>query len=322
MSEQYIYAVARVRALEGALFSSAEIDRLMACETCEKCLQFLDEKGWGDAGSGLDAEAVLAGEEKKLWETVRELAVSPEVFDVLACPKLFHNLKAVVREVCGGKSKEPVYYEDARTSGGEMAEAVRKKEFDRLPASMRKAAEEAYEALLHTGDAQLCDVIIDRAALEAIERAGREAKEEVIREYAGFLVAAADIKIAVRAAQMEKSADFMIRAMAECGGLNVSRLARAALGGADAVREYLQGTAYAEGADALSRSFSAFERWCDNRILQIIRPQKYRVFGVGPVIAYVIARQNEIRTVRLILAGKKHGLPDALIRERLREMYV
>lgn len=322
MREQYTYAVARVRALEGALFSPAEIDRLMACETCEKCLRFLGEKGWGDAESGLDEEVVLAGEEKRLWETVRELAVPPEVFDVLACPKLFHNLKAAVREALGGTSKESVYYEDARIPGREMAEIVRKKEFDRLPASMRRAAAEAYEALLRTGDGQLCDVIIDRAALEAIERAGRKAEEEVIREYAGFFVAAADIKIAVRAAQTGKNADFMIRAMAECGGLNVSRLARTAPGGADAVREYLQGTAYAEGAEALARSFSAFERWCDNRILQLLRSQKYRAFGAGPVIAYVIARQNEIRMVRLILAGKKHGLPDEMIRERLREMYV
>ena len=66
----------------------------------------------------------------------------------------------------------------------------------------------------------------------------------------------------------------------------------------------------------------AFERWCDNRIIEAIRPQKYNSFTIGPLVAYVLARQNEIKTVRIILTGKLNHLPDDAIRERVREMYV
>ena len=110
--------------------------------------------------------------------------------------------------------------------------------------------------------------------------------------------------------------------MAECDSVSVNQLAKAALSGMDAIREYLMGTAYAEGAQALEESPSAFERWCDNRIIQTISPQNYHAFTIGPVIAYVIARQNEIKTVRIILSGKLNDLPDDSIRERVREMYV
>lgn len=322
MKESYTYAVARVRVLERSMLTNAAADQLMACRTCGQCLQLLTEKGWGDAESGGDEETLLAREERVIWETVKELAVPLEVFDVLVYPKLFHNLKAAVKEACGKECKENVYYEDVRISGEEMRKIVRERDFDRLPESMRKAASEAYDALLHTGDGGMCDVIVDRAALEAIGRTGREAKEDVVREYAEFFVAMADIKIAVRAVQMARSLDFMIRAMAECSSLSVSRLARAALGGLDAVCDYLRGTAYAEGAEALARSVPVFECWCDNQIIRMIRPQKYRAFGAGPIVAYVIARQNEIKTVRMILAGKRNGLPDDLIREKVREMYV
>ena len=67
---------------------------------------------------------------------------------------------------------------------------------------------------------------------------------------------------------------------------------------------------------------SAFERWCDNRIIRTIKPQKYESFTIGPVVAYVIARLNEIKTARIILSGKLNGLTDESIRERVREMYV
>ncbi len=322
MSEQYTYAVARIRALEVSLFSNSGIDQLMACQTYEQCLQLLSEKGWGDTETGLNAEAMLSREEEKIWEIVKELHIPMETFNVLSYPKLFHNLKAAIKEVCTEEVERHIFYDDVSIPGEEMLAIVKEKEFDRLPKEMQEAAGEAYESLLHTRDGQMCDVIIDRAALEAIKKAGREAKDAIIKDYAESTVAVADIKIAVRSAKTAKSLDFMNRAMAECDSLSVGQLSKAALGGMDAVREYLQGTEYTEGADALAESPSAFERWCDNRIIQTISPQKYKAFGIGPVVAYVIARQNEIKTVRIILSGKQNGLSDESIRERVREMYV
>ena len=113
--------------------------------------------------------------------------------------------------------------------------------------------QEAYETLLHTRDGQLCDVMIDRAALEAIY-AGRKRRRraQIIRDYAESTVAVADIKIAVRSQKTAKSIDFMKRAMAECDSVSVDQLSKAALAGKEALRDYLMGTAYAEGAQALA----------------------------------------------------------------------
>ena len=99
MSEQYTYAVARIRALEVSLFSDSTIEQLMACQTYEQCLQFLLERGWGDPQESLDAETMLTREEEKIWEVIKELSVPMEVFDVLSYPKLFHNLKAAIKQV-------------------------------------------------------------------------------------------------------------------------------------------------------------------------------------------------------------------------------
>ena len=69
-------------------------------------------------------------------------------------------------------------------------------------------------------------------------------------------------------------------------------------------------------------SQSEFERWCDNQVIEAMKPQKYNPFSVGPLVAYALARENEIKTVRIILSGKRTGMPEASIRERVREMYV
>ena len=322
MSEQYTYAVARIRALEVSLFSNSTIDQLIACQSYEQCLQFLEEKGWGDNETSGNAEAMLTREEEKIWEVVKELSIDMKNFDVLSYPKLYHNLKAAIKEVCTEEKNRHIFYEDVSIPGSVMLELVRERDFGKLPNHMQHAAQEAFETLLHTRDGQLCDVIIDRAALDAIYQAGKVSEVSIIRDYAESTVAVADIKIAVRSQKTAKSIEFMKRAMAECSSVNVDQLSKAALAGADAISEYLLGTAYAEGAEALRTSPSAFERWCDNRIIQTISPQKYNAFTIGPVIAYVIARQNEIKTVRIILSGKLNELPDDSIRERVREMYV
>jgi V/A-type H+-transporting ATPase subunit C len=53
-----------------------------------------------------------------------------------------------------------------------------------------------------------------------------------------------------------------------------------------------------------------------------MKPQKTNPFTIGPLAAYILARQNEIKCVRMVLSAKLNGLPDDMIRERLREMYV
>lgn len=321
---KYTYAVARIRALETALFSSATIEQLLACQDMEQCLQFLQEKGWGDADTPVSAEAILNREQEKIWETIRDLGVDMSVFDVLSYPNLFHNLKAAIKDVCteeNGKTMN-IYFDDTSISPNEMLDIVRSKDFSRLPKFMSEAAREAYETLLHTRDGQLCDVIVDRACLEAVYAAGKEAKDSIIKEYAESTVAIADIKIAVRSQKTAKNMDFMKRAMAECESLSVAQLCKAAAGGMDAIAEYLSQTAYAEGGKAIAESPSAFERWCDDRIMQTMQPQKYQSFSVGPLVAYILARENEIKTVRIIISGKHSGMTDDSIRERVREMYV
>ena len=322
MSEKYTYAVARIRALEVSLFSNAVIDQLIACQSYEQCLQFLAERGWGDTDTSADGEKMLKREEEKIWQTVRELSIDKKKFEVLSYQKLFHNLKAAVKAACVKEVPRDIFYEDTEVSGQEMLDIIREKDFGRLPTGMSQAAQQACDALLHAGDGQLCDIIIDRAALDAIYKAGMESEDEIIRDYARSVVAVADIKIAVRAQKTAKSIEFMKQAMAECGSISVDQLAKAALSGPEAIRDYLLGTEYAGGAEALSESMSAFERWCDNRIIQTISPQKYKAFTIGPVVAYVLARQNEIKTVRIVLSGKRSELPEGAIRERVREMYV
>lgn len=323
MSENYIYAVARIRALEMSLFSQAMIEQLMAQKSYKECLSFLVEHGWGDSETDVkSADAILNKESEKAWAVIKDMVSDMSVFDVLLIPDIFHNLKAAIKSVVAGEVEANVFFDNVAIGKKEMMDIVKSKDFKALPEYMQAAAEEGYEAMTRTKDGQLLDCIIDRATLEAILAAAKKANDPLLKQYAQNQVAVADIKIAVRSLKTAKSMDFMRRAMAPCETLNIERLAKAALSGMDDIVKYLEETDYAGGAGALATSSSAFECWCDNRIIETIKPQKYNAFSVGPLVAYILARLNEIKTVRIILSGKQNDLPEEAIRERIREMYV
>lgn len=324
MGKDYTFAVARIRGKELTLFGQPVLEQLLSCKTPEEALRFLADKGWGDPEKPLTEENILEAETKKTWALIEELTGDLSVFEVFCIEKDYHNLKAAIK-----RAYTHSVLEDARLfeSGGTidpkiLKQAAEERDFSILPKKMAQAAQEAQDTLLHTGDGQLCDVILDRASLEAVYEAGGKAKEEVLKSYAVLTAAAADIRIAVRCAGIGKSYDFTKRALAEIKELDTQALVKAAMGGTDSVAEYLSGTDFAPAAEALRISPAAFERWCDDLIMEQIRPQKHNPFTLGPLAAYILARQNEIKCVRMILTGRQNHLPDGIIRERLRKMYV
>ncbi|KKK84994.1 hypothetical protein LCGC14_2777760, partial [marine sediment metagenome] len=61
---------------------------------------------------------------------------------------------------------------------------------------------------------------------------------------------------------------------------------------------------------------------CDNFLLEYIKKTKFITAGLEVLIAYLIAKENEINLLRSVLTGKINEIPAQMIRERLRETFV
>lgn len=150
----------------------------------------------------------------------------------------------------------------------------------------------------------------------------KKSKSDLFLGYARLRVVAANINIAIRCCKTKKSVEFMKKAFVPCDTLDIVALREAALKGMDAIYAYLETTAYSDAVEAIKISPSKFEKWCDDKMMEYIRPQRYNSFTIEPLAAYILARENEIKCVRILLSGKLNCLTEESIRERLREMYV
>ena len=322
MVEQYTYAVSRIHARELDLLSSSDLEQLLICPDFETALKYLTEKGYGIKDNYRSFEELEKDETEKMWELINELIPDKTPFETLLRQIDFHNLKAAIKSVFTAEEAEGYFLRGGIVEPQVILNAVKIKNYSELPEFLSETAVEATEKFAETGDGQECDIYIDRRCLETILSEGTASDISIIKDYAELFVALSDIKIAARGALTKKSKGFMQRALAECETLDVDTLAAAAGKSTNDVYKYLEHTSYKEAAEKLSVSMSEFEKWTDNKIMDLIKSQKSNPFTVAPIFSYILAKQNELKAVQIILSGKKNNLPDELIRERIRDLYV
>ena len=313
MQQDYTYAVARIRFRETRLLSDADLNSLLSARDIDAALRLLRDKGWGDGSGVKDPEALLSLEEQRLWDFIGEIVEDKSALDFLRVPNDFHNLKVTVKCIVRDEKPDGLFLNNSVTDPVELYDAVKKREYDRLPEYLCEPAREAMSTLLQTGDGQLCDMIIDKACMEYVYRLGKESGNELIELYCELFTAASDIKIAVRSAKTNKKHDFILRALAQCDTLDIKKLASAAAVSVDEVLSYLGSTGYSGAVDAIRTSMSAFEKWCDDHLTDEMKSQKWEPFGVGPIVAYINARENEMKAVRLILCANVNGLSEETV---------
>ncbi len=319
MSDGYAYGVARTHIKESELLNKQELEQMLTASTYEDAVQVLQDKGY--ASDRENMEEMLAGRREMLWAFMEELGVHPDIFRVFRHETDFHNLKTAIKAQVLTDVPDEFFLDSGNIPIEIIKKAVKDKDFVALPKRMADAGSYALDLLLRTRDGQGCDMVIDRAALETMYEDGMQSEIPVIRDWTEWKVAAANIKIAVRCCLTEKPVEFITRALAECATLDHARLALAATKDIHAVYEYLAYTPYAGAIEALKNSLSNLEKWFDDAMMERLRTEKTKNFGLEPIVAYMLAVENEMKQVRLILTGKRNFLDESLIRERMRELY-
>lgn len=321
MPQQYTYAVARIHTKENSMLSIQDMERLLAASDMAEAMAFLGEKGFAVSDSGLIDE-IISQERAKMWKLISELVDDLSVFDIFLYENDFHNLKAAVKSTLNDSTPENVFVDNGSVPWEKIYNSVKNREFAELPGFMQGIAERAVKTLMETGDGGLCDVIVDKAYLEACLLAAQKTDSDFIKKYSEIMVAMSDIRIAARGSRLGKNSEFFKRSLAECGTINVESLGVAAAKGFDDLVEYLRTTDFRDAADVLGESYVAFEKWCDDRLMQEIRKEKHNNFTVAPIAAYILAKESELKAVGLVLTAKQNKLDENIIRERLRELYV
>lgn len=310
MGTEYASAVAAVRAMECSLLSPADIEQLISADSAEDFNGLIESKK--------SAQNTLI----EVWEMLRSYAPDNEELKIMLYRNDFHNLKAALKSVISGRNAEDYFVYPSNFEPKLASEAFTSKDYSELPEYMRKTASEAYELLTETMDGQLSDSFIDKAALKAMISSADKCKSSFIRKYAELTAVCSDIKIAYRCALMGKSLKFTGSALCGTDKLEKDALAEVSAEGTEALLGYIEENGFEDAAEALRESPAQFEKWCDDVLMELAETARSSPFGYEPLAAYYIAKEAEIKNIRIIKVCRESGSDKNTVMERMRKLYV
>ena len=289
----YTYAVARIRANELGLLSAADMEQLLSAPDLAAAESVLSARGYA---MGLGLEAALHAKTAETWQLIAEILPQPGELDFLIVRNDFHNLKARLKAMfTQGAPRAPLLFPTV-FDDSEIGALLEAKQFGGLPACMAGCGCEIYELLARTMDGQLADAAIDRQCLETILSMANVTGSDFLKGLAQKMCAFANAKIALRGEKTGKDRAFLDRALCNCPPAEIPQEAR--------------------------QSAAAFEKYCDDALIEYALPAKWKHFGVEPVAAYWLAREAEIKNVRIVMTCRQNDVPAEEIRKRVRLLYV
>jgi V/A-type H+-transporting ATPase subunit C len=325
----YAYAVGRIRALETRLLDKSKLERMIDAPSAEEALKVLAETEYAGAVAELadvhDFEIILRDEISRCFALLLKMSPRPELIGMMALRYDIHNLKVLFKAKYLGVTAD-LLMPAGTVAGEKLKTMVEEEDFRDLPGAVRAAAERVVEEFAVNRDPQAIDLNLDRVLFARLLESARAARSAFLEGLFLRQIDLANIKTFVRVKRMGQDREFLKKALLPSGLIPAGRLASLldepleSLIAQTAMSEYA--AVIGEGVrDWLEKGTAAhLEKLADDYITAYLQWGRRSPFGFEPLIAYLWAKEIEIKNIRLIMVGKINKLPVEAIRERLRHV--
>ncbi len=325
----YLFSTARVRSVEKNMLTRERAEKMIDAKTTEDALRVLYDINYGNEAIDVDNyEELLTDEHKKTYDFITSIAPELDYFNMFLYPYDYHNLKVIMKSEYLDIDADDALVDTGSIELKILKYSVKERDFSALTDNMEHALKEIIETFPKTNDPQIIDIILDKYCYEEMLSSAEETKSDFIIDYVKMQIDSINLKTYVRLRNMKKSWDFFTKVFLHGGKISeqifIKSYDEAFEKFAEQLSAYGFKEIFLEGTESLEETgmFTTLEKLLDNKIIQHIKNAKYIPFGIEPLAGYLIAKDNEIKIARIILAGKLAGISPELIRERLRETYV
>lgn len=320
---RYAYQTAKVRVLELTMIPRGTFVDMANAGTFAEAAELL-------AGTeyAVDAKADAAQIEQMLMDCrsdirqqFADLIGDTCVLEFLRAREDFTNMRLAIRRVVTGRSLGLDYSNEGNVPASEFEEIFEQENYERLPDYLQEGVEAAVLGYYENKDIRRIDYELDR--VEAKTRLNR-----AIEHKCPFLLSLIRIRIdlnnirtmlRLKTAEREEETGFFLSG----GFVDPDKFVQGLEAGYEAIPQIFFATPYFElletsiGYLRSEQSFLGLEKECEDYVKGFLRTTRSIASGPQPVVAYFLMKEAEIRTVRMVLTGKKNSLSSKLILDRL-----
>ncbi len=326
---KYAYGVGRVRALERRLLTKGDFAKLLEAKDLQEALRALGETDYSQAvlgaAEGASYEEIFRAKEGELFSLLEELSLDPEVTDTLRKRYDLHNLKVLLKAKFGEEDLDYLFLPWGTEGVDALQRAIDEGDYRGLPPWVVEAIQETISSWEESQDPVVVDLTLDRHLFSHLLTVFRAAKLDFLSGWIQREIDLLNLKTFSRL---------------RLAGAELVELRESLIDGGGIEPEFYMGI-FAEPWETLPSRFvttlyrrvveegfskgedlAPLERACRDYILSYLRKARYTPFGIEPIYAYFLIKEEELRWVRAVILGKENGLDPKFIRKRLPSDYL
>ena len=322
---RYAYSTAKVRVLELAMIPrNVFVDMANAGSFSEaaELLAGTDYAVTADATSE-DIEQMLMTRRTEARQLFADLMLDEDIVEFLRMREDFTNMRLAIRRVVTDRPLGLDYSNEGNVPAEEFEEIFEQENYERLPAYLQEAVEAVVLGYYENKDIRRIDYELDRMEDVIRLREALRLKNIFVLSLVRIRIDLYNLKTMLRLKMAEREEE--TRFFVPGGFVDIDKFKQGMETGLEAIAGLFFATPYYELLEAATaylrseRSFLAMEKECEDYVTGFLRTTQSIAAGPQPVVAYFLMKEAEIRTVRMVLTGKKNGLNPQLILDRLGE---
>lgn len=318
---RYVYAVARIRALETTLITPQTKRELLEAEDEENLFRILRTTVYGAEKEAFEEK--MDEEYVKTVSLLKKLSLDPELTKLLTLRYDFHNVKVLTKAKHFPQDVEFLLVEGGNLDIKKLEYAISEGRMRNLPIHFVDGIERAESEFEKSPDAKTIDMVLDREFAKTFYRCSLEYRHKF---FIGFSVCFSDlsnIRSFFRVRNLKKNRDTLDKVLFDNGTVE-KNLFFSFLD--EPVEEFVNRLRYSEYSDLVREgadywgekgSLARLERLIDEYLLHFAERTRYVVFGPEPLFAYLMRKDNELKSIRTIVLGKTNSVPIDMIKERI-----
>jgi len=322
---RYAFATATVRVLEAQMLSRATFADMAGAESYDAAVDLLGAGEYAPpqgVKSFAEMESLLLHRRSEVRELFKELIIDEPIVELLRAREDFANMRLALRRKLTGKPLGVDYSNDGSISAEQFEEIFEQENYTPLPLYMQEAIERAVLAYYQDKDIRRIDYALDSAQAEYRLTRAEQLKSVFLLELFRMRIDLTNIRTMLR---LKFTEDEQRNVFLEGGYIQAQRFKHGLDIGYEAVAHLFFATPYYEVVEhgvayfSSNKSFLRLEQQCDKHMTGYLKSTVQITAGPQPVIAYLLMKEHEIRSVRLVLTAKKNCLDPRLILDRLGE---
>jgi len=319
---RYAFATAEVRALEMAMLSRAVLLDMANSENFDQAADLLSGTEYALTGpkSFAEVEHALHQRRTDVREFFAAIMLDQALVRIFKARDDYANLRLALRRTLTDKPIGNDYSDDGNVSPTVFEEVFEAENYQLLPPYMQQAVDHAVLAYYQKKDVRQIDYAIDAAQADYNLSEAQKLKSAFLTGLFRMQIDLTNLRTMFRL-KLTESEDRKV--FLEGGFVETERFRHALDLGYEALAPLFFVTPYQRIVEAgaayftSNKSFLKLEQQCEEHLTGFLKSTVQITAGPQPIIAYLLMKENEIRTVRLILTAKKNSLDTKLILDRI-----